>query len=431
MPSQRSFDINYLPTEMRKAFGLTTVLLFTFGPAIACSPSDAPGFQTRDSAGITIATNGQSGAWGPGDAWQLRVEATGSHSTPESSIGMLSGLAVNSNGNIFVLDRTDATVKVYDSLGLFIRSFGGRGEGPGQLSGSQMALLAGPADSMYVPDFGNRRVSVFAADGHFARSFGLALNGVTPRQWGILPDGTLLLEVIALVQPAETTRGRNAILRLSDDGRRVDTLLSLPLDPVIDMSQGVANTKTVMFEPRTEWAVGPSGSLVEGHTADYRLRVHDTGGALRMIVGREAAPSPVSAGDQAQVRDWYRSALEEQASHSGNRQLAGMVSQLVANLEFPASYPTFGVIVAGPDGTTLVRRSLTLTEMREGRPELTSADMQRKSREWDVFDSTGRWLGPLAFPEGFELVTTSGSSFYGGVMDSLGAPTLVRLTMLR
>lgn len=399
--------------------------------AIACAQSDAPSFQTRDSAGITIATNGLHGAWGAGDAWQLRVVATGSQTTPESSIGMLSGLAVDSKGNILVLDRTDATVKQFDSLGGFIRSFGGRGEGPGQLSGSQMALLAGPADSLYVPDFGNRRVNVFAPEGNFVRSFGVTLNGVTPRRWGILPDGSLVLEVVALVTPGQTSRGSNAILRLRDDGRTIDTLLTLPLDPVLDMSQGVANTKTVMFEPRTEWAIDFNGALIEGHTADYRLRVHDTGGGLRAIVVREVAKSPVSAGDQGQVRNWYRTALQDQAVHSGNSQLAGMVDQLVANLDFPASYPVFGTIVPGPDGTALVRRTLTLTAMREGRPELTSADMQRQSREWDVFDSTGRWLGPVAFPEGFELFTTRGGSFYGGVMDSLGAPTLVRLTSPR
>jgi hypothetical protein len=65
----------------------------------------------------------------------------------QQTIGRIAHFDVASNGLIYVLDRADFDVKVYDLTGRFVRKFGGRGGGPGEL-GRPIAIHV--ADSIVV-----------------------------------------------------------------------------------------------------------------------------------------------------------------------------------------------------------------------------------------------------------------------------------------
>ena len=93
------------------------------------------------------------------------------------------GIACDSLGNVYVLDRGDSKVKVFDQNGTFLREWGGSGAGDGQFSlGSSggLAMIAVNKDGkVYVADAGNTRVQVFDTSGNFVRKWG---------QPGNLPD---------------------------------------------------------------------------------------------------------------------------------------------------------------------------------------------------------------------------------------------------
>jgi len=92
------------------------------------------------------------------------------------------------NGRLYLLDRDRARVYVWDEEGHFIKAFGSRGEGPGELFYPQKICVA--FDEVWVWDF-RSRMSLFDLDGTYKTSF--TTTGVEPRNFAPLnPDKVLL-----------------------------------------------------------------------------------------------------------------------------------------------------------------------------------------------------------------------------------------------
>jgi hypothetical protein len=100
------------------------------------------------------------------------------------------GLACDSAGNVYVLDRGDSRVKLFDQAGSFIRQWGEAGSGDGQfnlsaVNGSSMIAVA-RNDEIFVCDPQNSRVQVFDSNGTFLRKWGQP--GSLPGQFYYYPD---------------------------------------------------------------------------------------------------------------------------------------------------------------------------------------------------------------------------------------------------
>jgi tripartite motif-containing protein 71 len=88
-----------------------------------------------------------------------------------------SRLAVNHDGWVYAVNSQQTSplnphyVNVYDRDGQFLFRFGSTGTGDGETRGLR-AIAIGPNDEVYVVDAGNRRVQVFDRLGGYLRSFG-------------------------------------------------------------------------------------------------------------------------------------------------------------------------------------------------------------------------------------------------------------------
>lgn len=84
--------------------------------------------------------------------------------TDDVYIGSIAGVAVSDDGTLFLADRTEAIVHVFDTMGNYRTAMGGKGEGPGEfLSISSLRLFNG---ELFALDTQQQRVSVFDAAGH-------------------------------------------------------------------------------------------------------------------------------------------------------------------------------------------------------------------------------------------------------------------------
>ena len=70
-------------------------------------------------------------------------------------------------------------IQVFTAEGEFLRAFGKRDEGRGELSGP-CGLAIDSTSRVYISEWSNHRVSVFTSEGEFVTSFGSEGNG--PRQ---------------------------------------------------------------------------------------------------------------------------------------------------------------------------------------------------------------------------------------------------------
>ena len=93
------------------------------------------------------------------------------------------GIAVDSEGMLYVSDYINHCIQVFSSNGQFVRSFGKKGSGRGELDGpTGMCVDAG---YVYIAEYYNKHVSVFTKDGQFVTSFG---SGFIPYPFGVSID---------------------------------------------------------------------------------------------------------------------------------------------------------------------------------------------------------------------------------------------------
>ena len=81
------------------------------------------------------------------------------------------GIAVGANYNIYVTDSNNDRIQVFDAHGTFLRSWGSRGTGAGQFE-APVPIAIDAAGMVYVGDLGNHRVQKFDAEGTWIAEWG-------------------------------------------------------------------------------------------------------------------------------------------------------------------------------------------------------------------------------------------------------------------
>jgi glucose/arabinose dehydrogenase len=83
------------------------------------------------------------------------------------------GIAVDSQGNVFVADEERQDVQKFNSSGTFLTKWGWPGRDPGQFSSRIGDINVDSEDNVYVVDYGNNRIQKFTNDGKFITVWGL------------------------------------------------------------------------------------------------------------------------------------------------------------------------------------------------------------------------------------------------------------------
>jgi DNA-binding beta-propeller fold protein YncE len=110
---------------------------------------------------LTIGTKGEAGEWN---------EAAGSR-----KLNQPNDIAIAPNGDVFIAQghtpgagRGDARVLKFDKDGRFVKSWGGKGNGPGQFDVAH-GITFDPKGLLWVMDRENQRIQVFDTNGTFVR----------------------------------------------------------------------------------------------------------------------------------------------------------------------------------------------------------------------------------------------------------------------
>jgi streptogramin lyase len=123
-------------------------------------------------------------------------------------------VAWDSDGNIYISDGyINSRIAKYDNKGDWVKSWGERGSGPGQFN-LPHAIVVDRNNNIYVGDRSNRRIQVFDTDGKFLRMFTIDVPvapGVRPVN-GNTPTGERLAAVIGAPNSICITAGPNQVL---------------------------------------------------------------------------------------------------------------------------------------------------------------------------------------------------------------------------
>ena len=123
-------------------------------------------------------------------------------------------VAWDSQGNIYISDGyINSRVAKYSKAGDWVTSWGERGTGPGQFN-TPHAIVVDRNDRVYVGDRANRRIQVFDTEGKFLRMFTIDVpppSGTKPVN-GNTPTGDRLAAVIGAPNSICITPGQDQVL---------------------------------------------------------------------------------------------------------------------------------------------------------------------------------------------------------------------------
>jgi hypothetical protein len=316
----------------------------------------------------------------PVGLWEAGLE-TPWRLVPEFTLGSLegdrpdvfstiSGLAVDADGRILVVDRNTNEVRIFSAEGEHLHTVGRTGEGPGEYTQIN-GLVRLPSDSLLVIDQQGNRYSILAPEGEYERSVrrqlpfhGWLFDG------GI--DGERAYELFAVFSETDQVPALVGT-HLRDSEAALDTILVPELPgPTYEAfhvrTEQFGSYLGVPFSPRHVYRLDGRGGLWFGRGDEFRL-IHTelSGDTVREVVLNTPAV-PVTDAD---IADW----MEEEYVRSFQER-GGKIDQA----RIPEEKPYWNDLILAPDGTLWVSRP--------GEP------MQAR---FAVFDTVGRYLGEVGF----------------------------------
>lgn len=205
----------------------------------SCAPAEESSipFEASDSAGVRIVYSREP-RWSEGEGWSISRR-------PLLTIGVLAGpeeyqfvavssAARQSDGKLVVVDAGARSVRLYDGEGLFLKTLGGPGSGPGEFRDPGPVFVT-RGDTVVVWDQSLFRITRFDPQGGLAGvrtvDLGTIAKAVEPPLFpGTLEplrDGGLLVRLIEKRKdlPSGIFRQPSGALRVSGDLSKTDTLM--------------------------------------------------------------------------------------------------------------------------------------------------------------------------------------------------------------
>lgn len=343
-----------------------------------------------------------------------------------TALSAVRSIAVSETGEIYVLQHMEGVVKQFDARGKALRTFGRRGNGPGEFVNASRIGLAGR--QLWVVDQGNNRITVFDTT---AKVFStLAVPPKIGRTQIYARAAFRDLTVFALAAPAPTAtfmeeNSHRAWVRVRANASRLDTLAVQPVrtrdaqieDPNRPGMRGMTRRQFFSSDPATE--ISPSGDFLvqvlrpapRSPDAAFELRwISPDGEVLRNRRFRTTSVKTPKA-----IVDSLTNAVVEVAMNTkflSNRDDA--VKAVARALYLPEYQPPIRSIVIGKDGSLWLERELD----------------RAQSQKWTVVRKDGRIYGDVALPRRARVLTADTKHVYVLEADELDVPVVVRYAFL-
>jgi hypothetical protein len=363
----------------------------------------------RDSAGIEIVENFGAPLWPEGPGWEftevLRIGAV--EGAPEYQFGHITGFAVLSDGRIVVADAMAHHLRFFSPEGVYERTVGREGQGPGEFGSGRLVVHVGPGDTLLVRDGANARANVLAPDGTWLESFSTRpRDGYFVGYWvGNAMTGRLTSQHSPLRQSDGTlTDTLDIVLERDVHGAILDTLARLPSY----MTFSAQDPAIMQHYYGVWWDQAPCGDdLVILHNERYRLRWYGPGAKLNRIASLARELLAITDEDRSVLIGLWDAMLRE------NRVPAQRAAEIKSGIRFAGAYPAFSWYACGPEATLLVQRVRPVRDLDAEELKAIRLSFGRApgSSEWDVFDREGRYLGGVVIP-GTEWANTVPRLFF-------------------
>jgi 6-bladed beta-propeller protein len=332
---------------------------------------------------------------GAPDTVRARLTATIGENAPRTPflLGEISGLALDDSGRVYVADFQEPRIVVFAGDGRLLATIGRKGRGPGEFTAPTGPVI-GPDGALYVRNMG--QVARFVRDPKtgllsvFDRSFAGPAMAPWRSKVSSVIDRTGRFHFPQEVGLADGLT-HFAYRRYSLAGVRLDSI-GVPIYPTtrsgwafIRTSEHggrmVAGFNVVPFHPNPVWTVSAAGTILSGPADRYELSETDSAGRVLRKLTRAEAATPIPPAERAESLRALKRRIDSLPLPVS--QLEGASEEVKAQ-RLPANYPFYRGVIVTPGGAIWVRRWTTAA--------------QRGTSVLDVFDAQGEYQRTVVLP---------------------------------
>lgn len=247
--------------------------------------------------GVTVVKNPAEPLYGE-DAFLLDEEipigvAAGKE---EYIFSQISGIDVDREGNIYLIDALSAHIRVFDKDGQYLRTIGRKGQGPGEIQMPYYVQIT-PQNEVLVHDFMAQRMIFYSLEGEFLRQKSTAQTGIFFLPFRLASNGNLTV-IVGLSPPPIG----GIVLKMYDS--------SLELIKVIAEEERGQRGIFDIGKPTWFCDVSPNDTLVWGDSQEYVLQILDHNGELIRKITKEHRSVKITLEDKVKYNKMYEEPLK-------------------------------------------------------------------------------------------------------------------------
>lgn len=203
--------------------------------------------------------------WFSEDIFELKDELTigEAEGQKEYMFSRISGIAVDNEERIYVLDYKEAQIRVFDINGDYLKTIGRAEQGPGELASPHSICLTEQGQIM-IQDLNNHRMLFFSLDGKYLKSISTA---------ELIMVGSWVDSKGNIIGFVSTSGPEGQILELKKFNQDL-----IPLNSFYSFSRSRGGSGFNPFMPELCWAVDSNDFIICGYPESYKIQIFNPEG---------------------------------------------------------------------------------------------------------------------------------------------------------
>lgn len=310
------------------------------------------------------------------DLFLLKEEIAigGNNAPPEEAFSLVSDICVGPDDRIYIADMKSSEIRIFDKSGKFIRTFGRKGQGPGEFILLSFLSFCHSTNELFVQD--RMRGLFFDSNGNYLKSIPLQINYATVKCDG---QGNLR----GLIQVRANNGDKEELRYFNEKGKPEKLIAQTPIHDNLNP-----------FQPVLTWCIRRDGTIIEGYSETYQFSIHNLDGTVARQIIKDSDPIEVTA-------EWREAFLK-------NRRLSS------APYRIPRYQPAYSSIFSDEKGWIFIG-----TLKKASNP---------KQSIFDIFDHDGHYLNKVSWPMGACMIENG--KLYSIESDEEDYPIVRRFAMI-
>jgi len=220
----------------------------------------------------------------------LRLEedlAIGETAGDEYLLSRISGISVDREEKIYVLDYSEADIKVFNKNGDYLKTIGRKGQGPGEMA-SPFAICITNKNEIVVQDLNNHQISFFSLEGRYLKAISTA---------ELIIVGSVIDTQGNIIGITSATWPDKQIVELKKFSSELDYLYSF-----CSFSLPRRSPAYNPFSPEICWALTVDDEVVCGYSENYELKVFRSDGKLIRVIRKDYEPVRITPDEIERIK---------------------------------------------------------------------------------------------------------------------------------